>query len=220
MDEVSAPSPKLRLVVARGEKVEDATAPRLDDTQLLAAVRAGDTKAANALYARARAPVERTIRKLLGRPDPDQQDIFQQVMVEIVRTIDRYRGECPFEAWLSLLAARVVYKNLRHRQVERRVLADTSPPDVIASDQPAHRALLRSTIDRVRKHLDRIEADRAWAFLLHDVHGYDLREMAEIMGTSVPAAQSRLVRGRKDLHERLATDPELVSELTRREGGR
>ena len=122
MDEVSAPSPKLRLVAAGGEKADGTTAPRLDDTQLLAAVRAGDTRAANAFYARARAPVERTIRKLLGRPDPDQQDIFQQVMVEIVRTIDRYRGECPFDAWLSLLAARVVYKNLRHRQVERRVI--------------------------------------------------------------------------------------------------
>jgi RNA polymerase sigma-70 factor, ECF subfamily len=201
-------------VVDRPAGAETAFGPRFDDTQLLAAVRAGDTKAANALYTRSRPVVERTIRKLLGSPDQDQQDIFQQVMVEIIRTIGGYRGECPLDAWISILAARVVYKNLRHRQVERRVVADSDPPESIAADQPAQRALLRSTIDRIKEHLDRLDPDRRWAFLLHDVHGYDLREMAQIMKTSVAAAQSRLVRGRKDLHERIGADPELAGDLT------
>jgi RNA polymerase sigma-70 factor (ECF subfamily) len=207
------------LVVDRGASA--APPPRFDDTQLLAAVRAGDARAANALYLRGRPIVERAIRKLLGRSDQDHKDIFQQVMVELVRSIDAYRGDCPFDAWIRMLAARVVFKAVRHRRVERRVLDDTwPPPDFVGSDQPAHRAMLRSTIDRVRRHIDDIDHDRGWAFLLHDVHGYDVREMAAIMGTSVAAAQSRLVRGRKELHERLAADPELAGELVRWEGER
>ena len=200
----------------RGEEADNpAQPPWFDDTQLLAAVRAGDTRAAAAIYERSRPVVSRTIRRLLGRPDHEHEDLCQQVMVELVRTVDNYRGECPFAAWVGLLAARVVYKSLRRRQQERRLLADTAMAEAVSPDQPARQALHRSTIARVRKHLDDLDRDRAWAFLLHDVHGYDLREMAQIMGTSVAAAQSRLVRGRRDLHERIAADPELAGDLRR-----
>jgi RNA polymerase sigma-70 factor (ECF subfamily) len=209
----------LRLVVGGGQP-RDEGGPRFDDSQLLAAVRAGDAQAANALYGRARPIVDRTVQKLLGRLDRDAQDVFQQAMVEIVRSIDKYRGDCPFDAWIHLLTARVVYKNLRGRQVERRVLTDTVPADVVSVDEPAHRAMLRSTIERVKGHLADLDPGRRWAFLLHDVHGYDLREMAQIMGTSVAAAQSRLVRGRKDVQQRLAADPELADELKRWQGER
>ena len=214
---VDSGASKLRLVVERRDGGRRHV-PVLDDVQLLAALRAGDGRAAEALYERSRPIVERTLRKLLGRSDPEHQDLFQQTMIEIVRTIDNYRGECPLDGWIATLAAHVVFKDLRHRRVERRVLSDVLPYEPAAPEQPALRAVLRSTIDRVRDHLAGMEAGRAWAFLLHDVHGYDLREMAQIMGTSAAAAQSRLVRGRKELHDRIASDPELAEHLEQTRG--
>jgi RNA polymerase sigma-70 factor (ECF subfamily) len=215
---VRSPSPKLRLVARRAGEPNPPAVQAFDDTQLLAAVRAGDPRAATAIYERSRPVVSRTIRKLLDRWDQEHEDLCQQVMVEVVRTIDSYRGECPFAAWVNLLTARVVYKNLRRRQLERRFFGDLSSAEAVSADQPARRALHRSTIERIRTHLACLDRDQAWAFLLHDVHGYDLREMAAIMRTSVAAAQSRLVRGRRDLHLRIAADPELAGDLVRRVG--
>lgn len=188
----------------------DDTARPIDDAQLLAAVRAGEVRSATDLYERCRPVVNRTIRKLLGTGDRDEQDVFQQAMVEIVRSIHRYRGECPLDGWIASLVAHVVYKSLRRRQVERRIWSGADPPEGIAFDHTGRRAVQRSMIDRVRRHLEAMDSGRAWAFLLHDVHGYDIREIAKIIGVSEAAAQSRLVRGRKELHERIAADADLA----------
>jgi len=46
-------------------------------------------------------------------------------------------------------------------------------------------------------------SEKAETLFLHDVEGLDLAEIAALTGTSVAAAQSRLVRARKELLERV-----------------
>src|SRR5580700_6229760 len=75
-------------------------APRaFDDSELLAAMRRGDASAATALHDRLRPQVDRTVRRLLGARDPDFPDVTQQAMIQIVGTVDRYRGDCSLDSW-------------------------------------------------------------------------------------------------------------------------
>jgi len=216
--------PKLRLVSSQSASTgARPSVSRIDDDELLAAVRRGDRGAAAALHDRVRPEVDRTLYRLLGRRDSDHEDIAQLAMIELIYTIERYRGECSLDGWTSTLTAHVVYKHLRRRQTERRLFAGIAVPEDLAvssPDRPGREAMARSAIGRVVDHLNDLDVNRAWTFILHDVLGYDLRETALITGVSVAAAQTRLVRGRRELHRRIEDDPELADVLEEMEVAR
>jgi RNA polymerase sigma-70 factor (ECF subfamily) len=209
-----SPPAKKQLWLVVGDGRRPPPEPTLDDAQLLAALRAGDPGAATSVHDRVRRPIDRTLVRLLGAGDVDREDLAQLAFIELVTTIDRFRGECSLDAWASVIAARIVYKHLRRRQTERRLFAQLE----LGLDRPASKdtrrdAIARSLALRLRGHLEALDSNKAWTFVLHDVLGHDLREIAEITGASVAAAQTRLTRGRRELHERIAADPELVDWL-------
>ena len=141
----------------------------------------------------------------------DCEDIAQLALIELVTSSERFRGDCSLDVWISILTARVVYKHIRRRKTERKIFSAVASDHVVAVS-PSHtgrEAGARDLIARIGKHLDALDPNKAWTFLLHDACGYDLREIAEITGASVAAAQTRLTRGRRELHERIAADPEL-----------
>ncbi len=188
----------------------------LDDARLVAAVRSGNSAMAGAFYDRTRGMVARTVQRLLGASDSDFDDLVQVALIELLRSLDRYRGECSLDTWTATISANVVYKHIRRRGLERHIFArELAPEDV---PQTAHqRPVLRGMVERVMHHLAQMAHERAWTFLLHDVHGYSLEEVAGITGATVAAAQSRLVRGRREVHERIASDPDLAGGLDARE---
>jgi RNA polymerase sigma-70 factor (ECF subfamily) len=213
--------PDLRLV--RSVQEQAALAPvgvAPDDAQLLAAIRAGDPNSLAGFYDRVRPQVDRTLYRLLGQRDSDHADLAQTALIELVTTIGRFRGECALDSWVATVTAHVVYKHLRQRQAERRLFDHLMVQDDLPTVpvRGGLEATARDVLRRVGRHLARMDEGQSWAFVLHDVFGCDVREVARILGISDAAAQSRLVRGRKRLHERIAADPELAPLLLRMEG--
>jgi RNA polymerase sigma-70 factor (ECF subfamily) len=82
-------------------------------------------------------------------------------------------------------------------------LSDAPDPKVQADAETA--ASVREQIRLAQGHLTAMKPDRAMALILHDVLGHELAEIAAMLGISISAAQSRLVRGRRELHVRLTS---------------
>jgi RNA polymerase sigma-70 factor (ECF subfamily) len=215
------PAGVLRLVPPEGaELARPELAPverrALDDRALVAAVKAGDEGVASQLCARVWPAVGRTIDRLLGRRDADRDDVAQLALIELVSTIARYRGDCSLDAWAQTITSHVIFKHIRRRRLERRIFTDLLADEAVTAAAPTRdeaRTSTREVLGLVAAHLDEMKPERAWAFVMHDILGYDLREIAEMTESSLAAAQSRLVRGRRELNERVSDDPTLVGLL-------
>ena len=188
----------------------------LDDSQLLTAMRQGDAAAANAVCLRLAPRVRGTVRRLLGPADQDGDDVVQKSLFDIVQHVDGFRGDSSLETWAAAVTARVVYKHIRRRRLERRVFDSTSAGESDLETAPhvgpvdlRDRLDARSDLAQVFALLSTLDEEKVFPYLLHDVCGFDLREIAEITQTSVAAAQSRLVRGRRIVHETMRQNPHL-----------
>ena len=178
------------------------------DADVIEAVVRGDGAVAGELYDRLSRTVDQTLFRVLGRREADHEDLVQSTFEQIVKTLtqQRFAGACSLKTWASSVASHVALNALRSRRRERGVFDrhDSEAPDAAVSNADPERDLsLRRELDRVRGELAQMSAGRAEALLLHDVLGHDLAEIAALTGTSIAAAQSRLVRGRHELMERL-----------------
>jgi RNA polymerase sigma-70 factor (ECF subfamily) len=159
------------------------------------------------------ATVDTVVRRLVGSRDPEYEDLVQSSLVNVLTTFDRgkFRGDCPPGGWAAVIARNVAVDAIRARARERRVfqhgwdaaLADDRTK-IAADPGPERLTDIHLTLDRVNRALSGLGPKKARVVYLHDVLGYELGEVATMLGTSVAAAQSRLVRGRKEIVETMA----------------
>jgi RNA polymerase sigma-70 factor (ECF subfamily) len=179
----------------------------ISDDELIEAVVAGDASVASELYDRLHHSVDRTIYRVLGRREGDHEDLVQTAFEQIVKTLAtrRFARACSLKTWACSVATHVGLNALRSRRRERGVFdRRVDEPDGPADfADPEREASARREMARIRKLLGDMSPGRAEALFLHDVLGYELAEIAALTGVSIAAAQSRLVRGRHELHAKL-----------------
>ena len=112
----------------------------------------------------------------------------------------RVMSDSNLEAWAGVIATRVGMDHLRAVYRRRKLFSAFEVPATLAVAPRAEQAV---ELRQVRQALSHLKPANAEVLFLHDALGYDLKEIAEQLGLTTSAAQSRLVRTRKDLLERL-----------------
>lgn len=202
----STSRPALRLVPPGQEGSEQAPPPT--DEAVIEAVQRGDHQVAGLLYDRLYGVVDHTLFRVFGRREIDHDDLVQTVFEQIVVTLSRrsYARACNLKTWASSIASHVGFNALRSRRRERRVLDRDVTLDGTAVPMRIDvegMTSARVELHRVRRHLLSMKPDQSQTVFLHDVLGHELAEIALMMQVSVAAAQSRLVRGRRELYRRI-----------------
>lgn len=187
------------------------------DEALIDAVARGDATQAAALYERLRATISRAIRRV-APPSLEHEDLVQQTFAELVTALRKRPAVRNLDAFAAGVATRTVFQRVRRTKLEARfcVSADgmlevlEGPSGEGPHETTARRQALRKVLELLGALPNQA---RVQVFLLHDVHGFELSEIADILGITAANAQSRLVRGRGDVQEALAQRPELLAVL-------
>src|SRR5262249_35911579 len=166
------------------------------------------TAICGALFARVQAVVEGVLRRELGTHDPDYDDLVQSSLERVLVTIaaGKFGGDCPVHVWAATVARCVAIDAIRERARDRLVFDRSESEESLGrrpspDDDPEHVAEIRHYLDEIVSALSRLAPEKAHVVYLHDILGYELKEVATTMGMSVAAAQSRLVRGRHQIFD-------------------
>lgn len=211
MSRPTAQRPWLRAVTPMGSPVEPPRdAAEFTDAEIIEAVIEGDMRVAGQIHDRLIRVIDHTLYRVFGRREHDHDDLIQTCFEQVLRTLTQntFAGNCSLRTWAGRITTNVALNALRSRQRERRVIQSTDTPPESAPMPPRGTSIeARVELDHVRRQLAQMKPSRAEVLVLHDVHGYRLSEIASMLNLSVSAVQSRLVRGRKELYERLGKEP-------------
>jgi RNA polymerase sigma-70 factor (ECF subfamily) len=185
-----------------------AARPRPDDDgaadqALVGRALGGDRGAFDQLYRRHVDAVWHRLTRLLG-PDPEREDLTQQVFLEVFGRLDRFRGEAKFRTFVCRVAVNMAIDHLDRRRRRPQPLA---PEDFAlvcdAGASPEQQAEQRQRMALVWTLLDRIKAKKRVAFVLRVVEGLSLEEVAELVDASVPAVAQRVRHAHDELQKML-----------------
>jgi len=192
----------------------------LSETDILRLARQGDSAALERLY-RLHSPRVYALCLRMVKNPTQAEDLTQETFLAVLRGIRDFRGQSNFTTWLHRVTRNTVLMCFRKKR-----LRETSLEEMNDSQQerggprlewgtPDRR--LETTPDRLllQSAVARLSGGFRTALVLHDLHGYEHREIAAILGCATGTSKSQVHKARLRMRRMLK---KLLSGETRQQG--
>ncbi len=188
----------------------------MDEPNLIQDAQTGDVNAYNTLVLHYQDAVYNVAYRIMGEP-ASASDATQEAFISAYKAIRNFRGG-NFKAWLMRIVTNACYDELRRRKRRPQLSLDEltedneSSPLLVSEAVPKPESFLarKELVNAIEHCLQGLPADQRTAAVLRDIEGYDYREIAEIMVSSVGTVKSRISRARAKLRECLQGFQELI----------
>lgn len=194
------------------ETIQKKAGEDTSELPLVQAAKKGDLEAFSQLVKRYDRNIFR-IAQHITHNEEDAQDVVQEAFLKAYQNLEQFQGNSKFYTWLVRIAVNEALMKLRRRRTDRTVSIDEdveteegSMPREVADWGPNPEQLYRQSelSEILKKTVQGLPPGFRTVFVLRDVEGLSTEETAEMLGLSVPAVKSRLLRARLQLRERLS----------------
>lgn len=174
------------------------------DEMTLARARRGDVQACETIYQRFCSPAFSVAYRICQCRDT-AQEVSQEAFITAFRKLKQFRGDSPFWGWLRRVvvnhAISTIRKDARAETVEFQEWH-------MQSQGAQEHAGLAMDLETALSMLGREDRAVVW---LHDVEGYNHKEIAELFGKTESFSKTRLSRARARLRDLLKADRRTVA---------
>jgi RNA polymerase sigma-70 factor (ECF subfamily) len=181
-----------------------------DEAPLVAAAKGGDVSAFETLVNRYERKIFRLSQNITQNRE-DAEDVMQEAFLKAYEHLPEFQGNSRFYTWLVRIAVNQALMKLRRRRPNQvsldediqteddllpREVEDWGPTPEERYEQSELQGILSTVVGE-------LEPGFRVVFQLRDVEELSTEETAEVLGLSVPAVKSRLLRARLKLRQKL-----------------
>jgi RNA polymerase sigma-70 factor, ECF subfamily len=166
------------------------------DLDLVARCRAGDAGAFETLYRQHAARIYTLACRMAGSRD-DGEDLLQEIFLQAHRKLGSFKGDSSIGTWLYRLALNHCLDYVRSRQAKMSKLTDTLDGET-SVEPTARRETPIARLD-LERAIERLPEGCREAFVLHDIEGFDHKEVGERLGIAEGTSKSQVFKARMKL---------------------
>ncbi len=138
----------------------------------------------------------------------DAEDMTQEIMIKIFRSLSSFKGNSKFSTWIYRVAVNTCLdelkkkKNKKHLSLDAEISGDDGENQIeIKDDSPSPEKLAEQNElrDMVAAAVKLLSDEHRAVIVLRDIRGMSYSEIAEILGCSDGTVKSRISRERAQL---------------------
>lgn len=189
--------------------LNESAIPVVLESDVIRRAQAGDPEAFGVLFQKHKARVYALCLRMT-RNTAEAEDLTQEAFLHVFRKLSAFRADAALSTWLYRVTVNTVLMHFRKKSL---CTVSVDKPGAGEQDGGAAPREFPSKDVRLAGCVDRLALNRALSelpngyrriFLLHEVAGYEHREIANFLGCSVGNSKSQLHKARQRIREILS----------------
>jgi RNA polymerase sigma-70 factor (ECF subfamily) len=184
----------------------------MNEIELVEKAKSGDTKAFEELMRRTQDKIYNLGIKFFGNKE-DAADLLQETYIKAYESLPNFEGKSSFSTWLYRIATNFALMKLRKEKMKKVSIEElknlsnglkNSIDFYDWSENPYLHYKNEELKEILNEAINSLPPKYKTIFILHDIEGLSIQEVAKILSLSVPTVKTRIHRSRLYLREKLS----------------